>query len=86
MAALSARGAEVTKSDGYLAVDGMSTDQVGDIAAGEGLTVHELFTQRSSLEEAFMELTRDSVEYHAEVPVDAGPPAEPALTSGRAEG
>jgi ABC-2 type transport system ATP-binding protein len=76
MAALTARGAQVSRSDGYLQVDGMSTDQVGDVAAGEGLTVHELFTQRSSLEEAFMELTRDSVEYHAEVPVDAGPPAE----------
>jgi ABC-2 type transport system ATP-binding protein len=76
MAALTARGAQVSRSDGYLQVDGMSTDQVGDVAAGEGLTVHELFTQRSSLEEAFMELTRDSVEYHAEAPVDAGPLAE----------
>jgi len=85
MAALSARGAQVTSTEGYLQVDGMSTDQVGDIAAGEGLTVHELFTQRSSLEEAFMELTRDSVEYHAEIPVDAGPPPEPALTSARTE-
>ena len=38
------------------------------LAAGAGLTIHELFLQRSSLEEAFMELTRDSVEYHAETP------------------
>ena len=29
------------------------------------MTVHELFAHRSSLEEAFMEMTRDSVEYHA---------------------
>jgi ABC-2 type transport system ATP-binding protein len=63
----------------------MSTDQVGDIAATEGLTVHELFTQRSSLEEAFMEMTRDSVEYHAEVPVDGGRPEERTLTSARTE-
>jgi hypothetical protein len=27
--------------------------------------VHELYTQRSSLEQAFMEMTRESVEYHA---------------------
>src|SRR3954464_8005780 len=75
----------VTRIDGYLEVEGLSTDQVGDIAAARALTVHELFTQRSSLEEAFMELTRDSVEYHAEIPVDAGPPPEPALTSARTE-
>ena len=32
-----------------------------------GVTVHELFVHRSSLEEAFMEMTKDSVEYHATV-------------------
>jgi ABC-2 type transport system ATP-binding protein len=84
-AALTGRGGQVTASDGYLEVDGMSTDRVGDVAAAEGLTVHELFTQRSSLEEAFMEMTRDSVEYHAAVPVDAGRPEERALTSARTE-
>jgi ABC-2 type transport system ATP-binding protein len=85
-AALTGRGGQVTASDGYLEVDGMSTDQVGDIAAAEGLTVHELFTQRSSLEEAFMEMTRDSVEYHAAVPaVDPGRPEDRALTSARTE-
>jgi ABC-2 type transport system ATP-binding protein len=66
--ALSSRGAQVTRVDGFLEVPGMSTDQVGDVAAAQGLTVHELFTQRSSLEEAFMEMTRDSVEYHAGSP------------------
>src|SRR3954451_9006351 len=75
-AGLTARGGQLTRSDGYLEVDGLSTDQVGDIAAAEGLTVHELFTQRSSLEEAFMELTRDSVEYHAESPTGNGDPSE----------
>jgi ABC-2 type transport system ATP-binding protein len=84
-AALTARGGQLTRNDGYLEVDGMSTDQVGDIAAAERLTVHELFTQRSSLEEAFMELTRDSVEYHAAVPVDGERPEEHALTSAPTE-
>ena len=83
--ALTAEGGRVTHVDGYLEVEGMSTDQVGDLAAAEGLTVHELFTQRSSLEEAFMEMTRDSVEYHAEFPPAAGRPEEPALTSARTE-
>jgi ABC-2 type transport system ATP-binding protein len=82
---LGRHGGRVTHVDGYLEVEGMSTDQVGDLAAAQGLTVHELFTQRSSLEEAFMELTRDSVEYHAEVPPDAGRPEEQVLTSARTE-
>ena len=67
LAELLRRQATAVRSvDAYLEVDGMSTDQVGDLAAAHGLTVHELFKDRSSLEEAFMELTRDSVEYHAE--------------------
>ncbi|MGH9059750.1 MAG: ABC transporter ATP-binding protein, partial [Acidimicrobiales bacterium] len=66
--ALAAAGHEVAQADGYLQVTGMSTDQVGDIAARHGLTVHELFLEKASLEEAFMQLTRDSVEYHAPEP------------------
>lgn len=46
-----------------LQVDGASTDQVGAIAAQEGCVLHELATQRGSLEDAFMRLTSDSVEY-----------------------
>jgi hypothetical protein len=33
---------------------------------------HELTTRRASLEEAFMELARDSVDYHAGAPADMG--------------
>jgi ABC-2 type transport system ATP-binding protein len=44
---------------------------VGDIAFDKGIRLHELTTMRASLEEAFMELTADSVEYHAEVPGEA---------------
>jgi ABC-2 type transport system ATP-binding protein len=66
--ALDHQGGVTKRVDGYLEVDHLTTDQVGDIAAAQGVTIHELFQQRSSLEEAFMELTRDSVEYHAESP------------------
>ena len=45
----------------------MTTDQLGDLAAAHHITVHELFAHRSSLEEAFMEMTKDSVEYQAQV-------------------
>ena len=41
-------------------------------AATHHITVHELTTRCASLEEAFMELTRDSVDYHAGAPADRG--------------
>jgi ABC-2 type transport system ATP-binding protein len=67
--AASARGATVTTdSDGALEVRGLSAEQIGDLAFGEGIRLHELAAVRASLEEAFMELTADSVEYHADVP------------------
>lgn len=62
---LADRGAVTTAVDGYLELTGLSTAEVGDLAATQHLTIHELFQQRSSLEDAFMELTGDSVEYHA---------------------
>ncbi|WP_329005191.1 ABC transporter ATP-binding protein [Kribbella sp. NBC_00709] len=49
-----------------LFVDGdVSTDQVGEAAAAHGIVLHELTLQRGSLEQAFMQMTGDSVEYHA---------------------
>jgi ABC-2 type transport system ATP-binding protein len=63
--ALARAGATARRVDGYIQVEHLSTDVVGDLAAASGITLHELFTHRSSLEEAFMEMTRDSVEYHA---------------------
>jgi len=74
-AALSRHGVTVTtRSDGALEVTGLSTQQIGDCAAGAGLTVHELVLQQASLEEAYMELTADAVEYHGLATVTASPP------------
>ncbi len=76
--AVASRGATaVTSDDGSLEVRGMSTEQVGDLAFGEGIRLHELASVRASLEEAFMELTADSVEYRADVPGQ-----QPAATIG----
>jgi ABC-2 type transport system ATP-binding protein len=61
-------GTATTESDGTLLVRGMATDVIGDIAFEQGIRVHELTVMRASLEEAFMELTADSVEYRADVP------------------
>ena len=51
--------------DGALAVSGLSTDQVGRVAGAAGITLLELTAQQASLEEAFIELTRDAVEFRA---------------------
>jgi len=44
-------------------VEGLTAAQVGDLAARDGLRVHELTPIIASLEDAFMELTQDEVEY-----------------------
>jgi ABC-2 type transport system ATP-binding protein len=51
--------------DGALAVTRLPAARIGDLAAERGLRLHELAPQRASLEQAFMELTHDSVEYAA---------------------
>jgi len=51
--------------DGALAVSGLTTDQVGRLAGGAGITLLELTSQQASLEEAFIDLTRDAVEFRA---------------------
>jgi ABC-2 type transport system ATP-binding protein len=65
LAALRTAGLQPTVADGHIEVLGTTTEAVGDLAAANRLTLHELYTQRSSLEQAFMEMTRESVEYHA---------------------
>jgi ABC-2 type transport system ATP-binding protein len=63
-----AGGKAVPDGDGALLVTGLGTDRIGDLAFDNGIRVHELAPLQASLEEAFMEMTRDSVEYHAAVP------------------
>jgi len=46
-------------------ITGMDSAEVGRLAAAHGIVLSELIPVRASLEEAFMELTRDSVEYQA---------------------
>jgi ABC-2 type transport system ATP-binding protein len=54
-------------ADGSLVVRGMEAAEIGEKAAAARVVLHELTPQRASLEEAFMELTRGSVEYHVEM-------------------
>ncbi|MCW2888404.1 MAG: type transport system ATP-binding protein [Streptosporangiaceae bacterium] len=57
--------AVVSSEAGTLEVTGLSSDQIGQTAADHGVTLYELAPRQASLEEAFMELTSDSVEYRA---------------------
>ncbi len=68
---LGGRGLEVTRVDDELRVVGLEAPAVGELLFRHGLMLHELTLVRSSLEDAFMALTADSVEYHA-VPTTQG--------------
>ena len=46
-----------------LSVSGLTSDQIGEAAFAAGITVWELTPQRASLEDVFMDLTADSLEY-----------------------
>ncbi|MDH6110300.1 ABC-2 type transport system ATP-binding protein [Kitasatospora sp. MAP12-15] len=54
-----------------LRVQGADSEQIGRLAAEHALVLFELTPQQASLEEAFMELTRDAVEYEAVVATPA---------------
>jgi ABC-2 type transport system ATP-binding protein len=50
---------------GVLEVEGLDAAAIGDIALAHQIAIHELTPQHASLEEAFMDLTRDDVEFKA---------------------
>jgi ABC-2 type transport system ATP-binding protein len=51
---------------GLLRVRGASAEQIGELAAEKGLVLHELVPQRASLEQAYLQLTRESVQFDAD--------------------
>ncbi|MGW0422160.1 ABC transporter ATP-binding protein [Streptomyces sp. NPDC003015] len=63
----------VETGNGTLEVDGSKSEYIGELAAQHQIVLHELSPQQASLEEAFMQLTAESVEYHAhsDTPVEA---------------
>jgi ABC-2 type transport system ATP-binding protein len=63
---MTGRGATVTRQDdGGLAVTGLDAPAIGDLAAEHGIAVHALVPRSASLEEAYLDLTGESVEYRA---------------------
>jgi ABC-2 type transport system ATP-binding protein len=55
--ALEVDGATVTDADGALEVSGLPIERVGELAARDGLVLHELRTRAHTLEQAFLSLT-----------------------------
>ncbi|MBV8463433.1 MAG: ATP-binding cassette domain-containing protein [Acidimicrobiales bacterium] len=51
--------------DRTIVVSGLSSAAIGELASAQALTVHELTPIRASLEDAFMELTHESVDYRS---------------------
>ena len=57
-------GASVRRqAEGTLEVQGQTSEQIGAAAAGAGLTLYELSPKEASLEEAYMALTEDALEF-----------------------
>ena len=54
-----------------LLVSGADSAAIGLVAAGASIPLIELTPQQATLEEAFMEITRDAVEFHAATPAPA---------------
>jgi ABC-2 type transport system ATP-binding protein len=74
--ALGELGASIRDEGDSLVVSGMDIAKIGELAAAKNVALHELSPQRGSLEEAFIQLTGDAVEYHAALGDSA--PAQPA--------
>src|SRR5262245_38098771 len=66
MGALTRAAATVEASDRYsLTVSGLTAERTVAVLGGAGVPFSEVFAHRATLEEAYMELTRDAVEFHA---------------------
>jgi ABC-2 type transport system ATP-binding protein len=69
MVALAGAGGTVTSTGSdELVVAGLDPERIAEVVAEHGLRLHELYRERASLEDAFIELTRGALEYVAERP------------------
>jgi ABC-2 type transport system ATP-binding protein len=71
-ALVSADGAVVTSpAPGTLELRDIDAERVGELARAHGIALHELSPRSASLEEAYMALTQDAVEYRSDVTATA---------------
>jgi ABC-2 type transport system ATP-binding protein len=64
-AALERAGATVAAGGGVLAVSGLAPEKIVAVLSSQAVPFSEVSAHRASLEEAYLELTRDTVEYRA---------------------
>jgi ABC-2 type transport system ATP-binding protein len=62
---VTAQGAKVTMGQMAFSATGIEPAAIGELAAQHGLVLHELSPKQASLEEAFLEVTKGSQEYHS---------------------
>ena len=63
MTVLANAGATVSSNGETLTVAGLPVERIADVAADHGLRLHELSPHRTSLEEVFMSITNDAVDF-----------------------
>ena len=79
---LQAANATVSSAEpGVLEVVGRPSEDIGQIAASAGIVLHQLTSLESSLEDAYLQLTADAVEYHSAALDTPSPTAHPAAGS-----
>jgi ABC-2 type transport system ATP-binding protein len=84
---LAAPGVTVTTSQpDVLEVSGLPSPRIGELAAGAGLVLHELTPIASSLEDAYLALTQDDVEYHSSDDIEDSSTAASAPAAASTEG
>jgi ABC-2 type transport system ATP-binding protein len=80
---LAAPGVSVTRAESdLLVVNGLTAPRLGELASSTGVILHELTPASGSLEDAYLSLTKDDVEYHAGAVGSAALPAESAIAEG----
>jgi ABC-2 type transport system ATP-binding protein len=80
---IAAPGVTVTRSEtDLLVVNGLTAPRLGELASSGGIVLHELTPAAGSLEEAYLTLTQDDVEYHAGGPGAPTPAPALAMTEG----
>ncbi len=67
--------------DGSIVVTGLTAVEIGELAADRMLTLHELSPLRGSLEDAFMEITHDAVEFRTRAEVGVGAASGPSRSN-----
>lgn len=60
---LRAQGGTVSPGRGHLVIEGLAQETIGETAAQAGIVLHELRTRTATLEDAYLALSRESVQF-----------------------